>query len=187
MKKKIKVGTRGQLEERLPHFPFILSWRLLLTPLQMVSVSHPVGAFLIHAVQAHTSKTGDGTVAMIAMITGGLQKACLPLPPTHSHQIHTRNPCTSTLKTKSEVRNGHRRDAARALTRANTHTRARAGGGTLRRQLRRRDGGGAIRRAARQARGGARLPQPRRTTVHGVPGTRRGACFGAGADTSAAA
>jgi len=50
---------------RLPNAP---------TSIQMVSVSHPVGAFLIHAVQAHTSKTGDGTVAMLAMITGGLQK-----------------------------------------------------------------------------------------------------------------
>ena len=29
----------------------------------------------MHAVQAHTSKTGDGTVAMLAMITAGLQKA----------------------------------------------------------------------------------------------------------------
>lgn len=48
--------------------------------LQMVSVSHPVGAFLIHAVQAHTSKTGDGTVAMLAMITGGLQKVRPPPP-----------------------------------------------------------------------------------------------------------
>jgi hypothetical protein len=46
----------------------------------MVSVSHPVGAFLIHAVQAHTSKTGDGTVAMLAMITGGLQKVRPPPP-----------------------------------------------------------------------------------------------------------
>ena len=65
---------------------------------QMVSVSHPVGELLVHAVRAHTSKTGDGAVAMLAMITEGLRKVreALRMPgmdtldgPPHTRRLQT--------------------------------------------------------------------------------------------------
>ena len=42
---------------------------------QMLSVSHPVGSFLVRAVRAHAHHTGDGATAAMAMIAAGLRRA----------------------------------------------------------------------------------------------------------------
>lgn len=41
----------------------------------MLSVSHPVGSFLVRAVRAHAHHTGDGATAAMAMIAAGLRRA----------------------------------------------------------------------------------------------------------------